>query len=238
MEMNINVDGVPLFKSSNGQLWPILEILHPFPPFIIALYFRSIKLNEADEFIQDFMEEYKRLNSVGFEQGNQTFIVTVNVVIFDTPARQFSKSIRSHNARYACERCVVEGEYFENPVTYLSTRATLYNNDDFKKLIYTDHQIQKSPFIHSGIKCVESFPLDYMHLVCLGVMKRLLLFLKEGLRLCKLSSRYINQISERLEELRDFFRQKLLVKQEDFMTLRDSKLLSLECLCSIQGFLH
>ena len=123
-------------------------------------------------------------------------------------------------------------------MTYLSTTATLCNNDDFEKLACTDHQIQEIPYIHSGIKCVESFPLDSMHLVCLGVMKRLLLFLKEGLRLCKLSSRYINQISERLEELRDFFRQKLLVKQEDFMTLRDSKLLSLECLCSIQGFLH
>ena len=55
-------------------------MLHPFSPFIIPLYFRSIKPNEADEFIQDFMEEYKRVNSVGFEQGNQTFIVTVTVM--------------------------------------------------------------------------------------------------------------------------------------------------------------
>ena len=142
---------------------------------------------------------------MGFEKGNQTFIVTVNVVIFDTPARQSLKSIQSHNARYASERCVVEGEYFENPMTYLSTRATLCNNDDFERLAYTDDQIQKSLFIHGGIKYVESFPLDYMHLVCLGVMKRLLLLLKEGLRLCKLSSRHINQICERLEELKGLF---------------------------------
>lgn len=45
-------------------------MLHPFPPFIVALYFGSIKPNEADAFIPDFMEEYKMLNSVGFEQGN------------------------------------------------------------------------------------------------------------------------------------------------------------------------
>ena len=186
IEFNINVDGVPLFKSSNRKLWPILEMLHPFPPFIIALYFGSIKPNEPYEFIQDFMEEYKRLNSVGFEQGHQTFIVTVNAIICDAPALQFLKSIRSHNAGYACESCVVEGEYFKNHMTYLSTTAALRNTDDFEKLAYSDHQIQESPFIHSGIKCVESFPLDYMHLVCLDVMKRLLLFLKEGPRLCKL----------------------------------------------------
>lgn len=43
-------------------------MLHPFPPFIVALYFGSIKPNEADAFIPDFMEEYKMLNLVGFEQ--------------------------------------------------------------------------------------------------------------------------------------------------------------------------
>ena len=36
-------------------------------------------------------------------------------------------------------------------------------------------------------------------------MKRLLLFLEEGPRLCKLSSRHINQISGRLEELKSLF---------------------------------
>ena len=90
-------------------------------------------------------------------------------------------------------------------MTYLSTTATLCNNDDFEKLACTDHQIQEITYIHSGIKCVESFPLDSMHLVCLGVMKRLLLFLKEGPRLCKVPCTHINQISERLEELKGLF---------------------------------
>ena len=76
---------------------------------------------------------------------------------------------------------------------------------DFTKLANTDHQIQEDPFIHSGIKCVKYFPLDYVHLVCSCVMKRLLLFLEEGPRLCKLSSRHINQISGRLEELKSLF---------------------------------
>lgn len=41
-----------------------------------------------------------------------------------------------------------------------------------------------------------------MHLVCSSVMKKLLLFPKEGPRLCKLSSRHINRISEKLEQLK------------------------------------
>ena len=44
-----------------------------------------------------------------------------------------------------------------------------------------------------------------MHLVCSSVMKRLLLFPKEGPRLCKLSSRHINRIFEKLEQLKRQF---------------------------------
>ena len=64
IKLNINVDGVLFFKSSNGQLWPILGMLHPFPSFILALYFGSIKPNEADEFVQVFMEEKVKLSGL------------------------------------------------------------------------------------------------------------------------------------------------------------------------------
>ena len=53
-----------------------------------------------------------KLKSANFEQGNHNFIITVNAVICDAPARQFSKLIRSHNSRYACESSAVETEYF------------------------------------------------------------------------------------------------------------------------------
>ena len=44
------------------------------------------------------------------------------------------------------------------------------------------------------------FPLNYMHLVCLGVMKRFLLFWKEGPRPFRLEPFQIYQISERLKK--------------------------------------
>ena len=37
----ITVDGVPLFKSSNTQLWPILCSFQGFQPFIIGIYCRE-----------------------------------------------------------------------------------------------------------------------------------------------------------------------------------------------------
>ena len=36
-----------------------------------------------------------------------------------------------------------------------------------------DHQIEKSPLTLAGIPCIRPFALDYMHLVCLGVVRRM-----------------------------------------------------------------
>ena len=44
------------------------------------------------------------------------------------------------------------------------------------------------------------FPLNYMHLVCLGVIKRFLLFWKEGPRPFRLEPFQIYQVSERLKK--------------------------------------
>ncbi|CAM4659262.1 unnamed protein product [Leuciscus chuanchicus] len=52
---------------------------------------------------------------------------------------------------------------------------------------------------------VSGFPLDYMHLVCLGVMRRLLhLWLKLGPLTCRLSGFHINTLSERLVNARRY----------------------------------
>ena len=49
----------------------------------------------------------------------------------------------------------------------------------------------------SGISCVKGFVLDYMHLACLGVTRRLLKYLKKG-PCGKISASQVNEISIRL----------------------------------------
>jgi hypothetical protein len=36
IELSFNIDGVPLFKSSSVQLWPILCSIKHFEPFVVA----------------------------------------------------------------------------------------------------------------------------------------------------------------------------------------------------------
>lgn len=68
-----------------------------------------------------------------------------------------------------------------------------------------EHHLEASPFKDAGIGMVSCFPHDYMHLVCLGVMQKLLdLSLASGPLCCRLSARQSVLISDALISLRRY----------------------------------
>lgn len=75
-----------------------------------------------------------------------------------------------------------------------------------------DHHKGESPLTDINIGMVSQIPIDYMHLVCLGVVKHLLLLWIKGPLPCRLSARSVQQISSNLLSLKncvpsDFARQ-------------------------------
>lgn len=61
LHININVDGIPLFKSNGIQLWPILASVNASSPFAIAHWLGSSNPNDVTSFLSDFVEEVKDL---------------------------------------------------------------------------------------------------------------------------------------------------------------------------------
>ena len=78
-------------------------------------------------------------------------------------------------------------------------------DEKFQNYQYPHHQKFASSLIIAGIKCIEQFPLDYMLMVCLDVVKRIVSFLKKGPRTCKLSHQQLEVISEQLVSFNGFF---------------------------------
>ena len=72
--------------------------------------------------------------------------------------------------------------------------------NNFANQEYENHQIARSPLLHLDIDCIKQFSLDYMHLVCLGVVKRILSFLTGGPLESRLSARQKGDISAKLLE--------------------------------------
>jgi len=69
IEININIDGLPLAKSSQSQLWPILGQMYNVgdrEPFLIGAYHGYKKPVDAQDLLNEFYEEYYVLLTEGF----------------------------------------------------------------------------------------------------------------------------------------------------------------------------
>ncbi len=212
IDLIINIDGLPLFKSSNSQFWPILGCFNNLDVFVIALFHGCSKPHPLSDYLEDFLAELDKIQVDGITHGGKRYAFKICCFSCDAPARCFLKCIIGHTGYFACERCVMKGSWEGRVVYNVGEASELRTDDKFANCDYEHHQKCVSPLIGHNISCVQGFPLDYMHMVCLGVVKRILHFLKSGPRICKLSSGQIAQISAKLVLLkgkmpREFARQ-------------------------------
>ena len=199
VRLHVNIDGIPIFKSTNEQMWPILCSFSDFPPFIVALYSGNSKPNNIAHYVENFLNEYIHLQQEHIYFEDKQFHICVRVFICDAPARAFIKCIIGHTGYYSCERCTMKGTWKGRVVFNSIEFESLRTDEQFNEQVYEHHQKGKSPLIDTGIQSIKCFCLDYMHLVCLGVTKRILTYLKAGPKVCKLSFRHISEISECLQ---------------------------------------
>ena len=201
-KLQLNIDGLPIFKSSAVQFWPILGILQgcSTKPVPIAIFCGNSKPHSLSEYLKDLVCELKSLSN-GFVVKGKTFFLTVCSVICDAPARAFVKGIKSHNG---CDKCVQSGVYMNNRMTFPEANARARTDESFSNTEDEDHHIQPSPFYETSVPMVSGFPHDYMHLVCLGVVRRLLdLWIGTcGMLKSRISSRQVSLISAKLLALR------------------------------------
>ena len=204
LKIQINVDGLPIFKSSTVQLWPILGILKGMlceKPFTIGIYCGNQKPCNVHEYFAEFIDEFKQLQHAGLQLGDRQYCVSVHSFVCDAPARSFVKQTKLHSGYSACERCVQKGQWI-NKVVYPETDAPRRTDISFDELADKSHHNGPSPLQGLGIPLVTLFCLDYMHLVCLGIMRKLLLMWMRGPLRCRISAGMIKQLSENLVRLR------------------------------------
>lgn len=206
-KLQLNIDGLPIFKSSAVQFWPILGILQGYSrkPVLIALFCGNSKPQSLSEYLKDLVSELKSMSS-GFVVNGKTFFLTVGSVICDAPARAFIKGIKSHNGYSGCDKCVQSGIYINHRMTFPEVNARARTDVSFSNAEDEDHHVKHSPFCETSVPMVSGFPHDYMHLVCLGVVRRLLdLWMGTCGKLhSRISSRQVSFISGKLLALRSY----------------------------------
>ena len=204
LSLSVNVDGISFSKSTSVDCWPILGIVNEAvdrSPFIWGVFVGNGKPKPTDEFLKAFIADCKELFEHGITVGGKFYEVKLSYIVCDAPARAYLKAIVQHGGYFACERCEVEGEYLNGKIVYQELNAVLRTDSSFRHQRNPEHHHGISPLVNLPIDMVQSFPLEYMHLICLGVVRRLIMEWLQGAFDVRLSAHKVTQISGHLSRL-------------------------------------
>ena len=170
-------------------------------PFAIGIFYGHTKPSNPEEFLHDFVQEAKGLQGSGICYNDHHYNFCIVSFVCDTPARAYIKGTKGHLEYSACDKCTTEGDFgMYDKMTFPELNAPLRTDTSFDEMVDEDDHVRPCPLNGLRLGMVSQFPLDHMHLICLGVMRRLMHFWMKGPH-CRLSVSTKTEISECLLSL-------------------------------------
>ncbi|EDO64205.2 AGAP002950-PA [Anopheles gambiae str. PEST] len=177
--LNVSIDGLPIFKSNNLQFWPILINIHNMPeiPVMIVSIYSGTKKPSIEYFLKQFIEEINLLTSNGVQINDVRVDVVVRAIIADSPARAFIKGVANFNSFDGCLKCTTKGVKMQGRTTFLDCSAPKRTDRHIRKRKYGGHHKLDSPLLLlNNFDLVKQIIVcDQLHLIDLGVTKRILI---------------------------------------------------------------
>ena len=177
----LNIDGLPLFNSNKKCMWPVLCAIQvePVTVFPISLTYGGSKPTDLT-FLEQNVADLCRIIEHGIIVQEQHFNVTIKAVVCDAPAKAMVKSIKQYSGYFGCDRCEQEGNW-KRKMTYQEIEnLTKRTDQSFRDQTQIQHHKGVTPFVQLPLDMIKQFPIDYMHQVCLGVMRRLMMMWFRG----------------------------------------------------------
>lgn len=205
--LTIGCDGFPIYNSSSKQMWPILikiDQISQCRPLLAGLFCGDSKPSNLIEYLNQFTTEIDQLQTHGIYLGDKQINFSIRCFICDAPARSFLKCTKGHSGYNSCERCDVHGDH-EGHIIFPTIVGNLRTNLSFRSRTDPRHHHADSPLLKLNVDLVSGFVLDYMHLVCLGVMRKLINLWLSGPLKCRISTTNSKQISEYLIKISSNF---------------------------------
>ncbi|CAH0559280.1 unnamed protein product [Brassicogethes aeneus] len=193
-EICVNIDGLPISKSSGSQLYPILISLFPVNENLVScvgLYHGYDKPKNANNFLKEFVKKAIDLTNNGVLFNNKVIPFRIKAFICDVPAKAFIRCTKGHTGFSSCTKCKQRGEYIVNTVCFPRMSDEERTNEDFllqvDKLHHTGQTILADI---PNIGLVSCFPVEYMHLTLKNMLRK--------------SNQPIQQVVRRLGEIKKY----------------------------------
>lgn len=229
--LDIGIDGLPVFKSSNRGLWPILGRIvnmSQINVFLIGCYVGEKKPNDVDLYLHDLIYDIKNINENGFFVDGCKTKVSIRSFVCDTPARSYVCGIKGHNAINGCSKCDQKGVRIANVTTFSTSVGKLRTDSDFK--FRRDKDFHSTKYLNTemsletiGINMISQFPIDIMHLIDLGVAKKMILRLITSKSIERLSEQKKQEMSSFMISLYPFIPREFSRKPRSFEDVKKWK---------------
>lgn len=179
----MNIDDVPINKTTSmtvisgclenstrvfliGAFLPNKEAMKE-----LKLYKNSL---DYDDFLKFPVDEFIDLYFDGIELDGKQYTVMFDFLSSDAVAKSKILKVKAHTGFESCTKCKVKGKYLNRRTYFDDLKARKRTNDE--EFAKSKSAIKRIP----QIRMVTDVVLDYMHLVLLGVMKKILLFFYQG----------------------------------------------------------
>jgi hypothetical protein len=186
-------DGTPIKKSTYKQFWPVFVGLCELPrnlresirnKIISGIWFGKTKPT-SDILFEPLINDLKLINNKGIKisssKGNHDVFINLYGLLGDSPGRNLFINMKQYNGYYGCPVCVTPGRWLA------SAHKVIFDMDDYP--LRTGHSFIDDgalatpnspingimgPTLVSKLMNLNFTPIDYMHLVCLGIFKHIL----------------------------------------------------------------
>ncbi len=196
-----NADGVPLFKSSLNEVWPIRCIINELPPTLsqknVILAGLSFGRGKPDmsSFMKCFVQSIEKMNAEGVHWTNPQTAESIVSFVYplfsscDSVARCAIQCIHQYNGSYGCSWCLQEGVRVVKGAGHTNVYPGLHEELrthqgllDCGREVTNDVALTHVKGVKSvsplfllkkyGFDMARGFPVDYMHCVLLGIERQ------------------------------------------------------------------
>uniref|UniRef100_A0AAG5DRP2 Uncharacterized protein n=1 Tax=Anopheles atroparvus TaxID=41427 RepID=A0AAG5DRP2_ANOAO len=159
--------------------------LLPNAPIMTAAIFCGTKKPESnEEYLRPLVKEINALIVRGIIINGEHIAIKMRSIVADTPARAFIKGVTGHNGYNGCLKCTVEGVYHSagRTMTFPGINAAKRTDHGFRSGVYSGHHKTTTPLLDVlNFDIIEDVIVsDRLHLIDLGVMKRLVVAWRDG----------------------------------------------------------
>jgi len=131
------------------------------------------KPQDANIYLDEFVHEAIELCKNGIIIEEKLYKFSIRFIICDAPAKSFILCVKGFTGFHSCTKCVTKGKTKKNRRCFPKLNAERRRDQDFSD--YRDKKYhEKRTILDSvpGLRLVSNVPLDYMHLILLGVVKK------------------------------------------------------------------